>query len=771
MVPVQPHLVLAATEVHDRGVDAHRGVDRRIRRRQVDVDCAGDFLGDLGGRIGIGHVDLNRTAARIRKAKHVPGLVVRIVELESDPGSFAIGDRELHSVGDPVARDDADGEGAADTDVVGAPFPFRTGKDEPHARVALVRGVEILIPPLITIHRLDVQVRVGLVEQVGVAEFVLVRLLGDRVVGPRQHVAVGVDQLDHGIQRVGGVVDVEPDFRAGRGVETVHVGVGRVVVADVTVRLEPKPPVVVAVGVFRGELAQVLGFLRRAVGVLVDAVRLLLLVDDRHVAIVAVPVEQHASPIAGGGHALRAVAVGVELRLIVQVESGPDRVVGQGSEDDRITGHAHDVEAAADPIVDFQRAARGREAGIVAPKLDHEAFAGTALERQPALVVVVGDDDLAAQHVDDVGIVPDRLGGQRLVADLDAVDAVVGHPVIAHERAVVVVVAVKGRKAARAPAPIGHDLRDQRVRVDADDRAVVVDEIVARDDRLRAAHENRRGLHGTAPVAGAPCAAAGVVLEPGVGDPGMRLLDLDRIEAGVPLAFDGRFAAGVGDDRLVDAGLRGGPEIQAGPIARSRRPLRVVGIVAVLGRVERSAGPVPVVFQRGEHDFVAGGPVDRAGASLGDELGADLRLDAAAVQLDDQAGIDPQARVGPRGERAGVVQRAEPLGGNHRPFEDQLDDIAQRHRVDADVEPLRGVRAVDRVIDGLGDFTRRVVLAEEDGGVPSRDHVDAVAQIELEDDLRAAVEDGERLAVEHSAGPGKRSGRRLDAVPVQQPQR
>ena len=69
-------------------------------------------------------------------------------------------------------------------------------------------------------------------------------LLFQLVVGIRDHRLVGIDQLDHGVERKERPVDVDPDFRAGRGLETVDIDVlGRL---DKAVGLEPEPQVLVA---------------------------------------------------------------------------------------------------------------------------------------------------------------------------------------------------------------------------------------------------------------------------------------------------------------------------------------------------------------------------------------------------------------------------------------------------------------------------------------------------------------------------------------------
>ena len=72
------------------------------------------------------------------------------------------------------------------------------------------------------------------------------RGVAQRVGRPGQHVAIGIEQLDHRVESGGGVVDVDPDLAAGVAGEAIHVGVGGVVVADRAMHLKAEAAVVVA---------------------------------------------------------------------------------------------------------------------------------------------------------------------------------------------------------------------------------------------------------------------------------------------------------------------------------------------------------------------------------------------------------------------------------------------------------------------------------------------------------------------------------------------
>ncbi len=194
--------------------------------------------------------------------------------------------------------------------------------------------------------------------------------------------------------------------------------------------LEAEPLVLVApllvVFVVRGhvgrKVAEKLGGSRQVIDRLAAGVGRLDLVDDRHVPRVGVAVDEDAPPVARRGG--RVARVGVALRLAVEVESGRRRVVVERSQYDRIVGRAENVQRPADPVLDIERFAVGGESGIGALEFDDQAGVLAALQPQATEGVEVVDRDFIAEDVDDVGVVPDRLGGQRRAANHHAVDLV-----------------------------------------------------------------------------------------------------------------------------------------------------------------------------------------------------------------------------------------------------------------------------------------------------------------------------------------------------------
>ena len=244
---------------------------------------------------------------------------------------------------------------------------------------------------------------------------------------------------------------------------------------------------------------------------------------------------------------------------------------------------------------------------------------------------MVGYDDLVVEHVNNVGIVPDDLGRQRSAADHHAVDVVFGQLVSDDQRTVVIGVFLGRFDLASASSPVGLHGRVQGVDVNTDNGAFVASEDVVRDHRLGASDEDRRGCRPHASVSIA-AAAARIVVDHAMGDSHVGLMDFDGIEV-IEVSFDGRFAAGMGDEYMVQASLGNRGEVQAAPIPR---PGACTGWIP--GCVERSGCPVTGIQQRSKGDGIADVP-------LGNQLGADFGFNACPIRFDDDAGIDGQSGV------------------------------------------------------------------------------------------------------------------------------
>ena len=464
------------------------------------------------------------------------------------------------------------------------------------------------------------------------------------------------------------------------------------------------------------------------------------LVHHAHVAVVAENVQLDAPPVArrglgasqgGVGIVVEPVVVGVALWLARGVQSRAVRVVGQGGQHHRMSRDTYDLDRAADPVVDFLRRPGGRETRVGTVQLHYQGLLEAALQPESAVGVVIRHHDFVAQHVHDVRIVPDGFGGQGAAADLHAVDLVIAQAVSADQGAMVVGVAFDRLDLAGAAAPVGRDLRFHRIGVDADHRPLVTAEDVLRNHRLRPAHENRGADGGTASVAVA-VAAVGVVFQHTVSNPHVGLVDFDGVEAG-EATLDGGGAAGIGDQRAVDARPGNGPEVQAAPIAR-----RGSAAGRVLRRDKRSAGPVTAVQQGSERHL----PLERA---FGDELGPDLGFDPCPGHLDDYAGIDRQPGVesrlqlqcvriplrtarGPLDDHVlrdhvddvGVVEAGVDLelvhgapGGRVDPHEDAVEGVLYKV-IAVDLRPhslvigRENAQPIDRVNHGVGGGGRRV---------------------------------------------------------------
>ena len=127
---------------------------------------------------------------------------------------------------------------AADANVI---LRLRAGRlaglrqHDPHPRIPRVCRVEIATVGWVLVHvERDADSRGGK------------RCVCLAVYRPGQHVAVGVEQFHHGVERRACLVEVDPDLAAGVAHKAVDVDIGRGVEGDVAVHFESEPAVVVA---------------------------------------------------------------------------------------------------------------------------------------------------------------------------------------------------------------------------------------------------------------------------------------------------------------------------------------------------------------------------------------------------------------------------------------------------------------------------------------------------------------------------------------------
>ncbi len=467
-----------------------------------------------------------------------------------------------------------------------------------------------------------------------------------------QHVAIGVEQLHHRVERRARLVELDPDHAAGVAQEAVDVDVGRGVERDMAMHLEAEAAVVVTalllsrvprVGAGREvgcQHAERLSVGRRGILVETAGLGLLRFLDNGDVAVVREWQELQAPPVACRRRRGRAVGVGVFRRQAERIEACADRVVLQRRQDHGVTGLTDHLHGTADPVIDVKAVAGRREPGISAGELHDEAGVGSAHEPDAGGSVEVLDDDLALQDINDVDVVPDALDGDLFAADLHAAEGAAGGPagggvdrvgdrVVADERAAIVVVPRVAVDVAGAAARIGQGDVGERVGIDAHDRAQVVAKVVPHDHGLGPADEDRGSDVGAAAVAAGTRRAGRVVFDPAVGHPQVALVHFDHVELVEP-AFDGRLATAVAKVGIVDAGLRPGVQDDTAPVARGPR----VGEVGM--GAEGAAGAVAVVAQAREDDRLASG-------ALGNQLrGAPLQFDPRSLQLHDHAWIDGQ---------------------------------------------------------------------------------------------------------------------------------
>ena len=304
---------------------------------------------------------------------------------------------------------------AADADEVLVLGARRAGQDHPHAGVLGVHGVEVAPLPRVLAQILADAPRAREESRVG---------LGIGRPGPNR--AAGIQQFDHHVEPRARLVEVDPHLGAAVAGEAVHVHVAWSDPRDRPVHLESEPPGVVAALAVGGEHAEHLGGSRRGVGLDPARRRGLRLLHDRHVRVVGEWEELQAPPVARGGRGGGAVGVGVFLELAERVEARPHRIVLERGEDHGIAGLADHLHRAADPVGNVGAVAGGGEAGIGSGELHDEAGGRLTHEPEARRRLEVADDDLAQGHVDDVGVVPDGLGGDLLPANLHPLDRAAG---------------------------------------------------------------------------------------------------------------------------------------------------------------------------------------------------------------------------------------------------------------------------------------------------------------------------------------------------------
>ena len=121
-----------------------------------------------------------------------------------------------------------------------------------------------------------------------------------------------------------------------------------------------------------------------------------------------------SAPIAGGAAWAQSkdpLKIGVTMPLTgSQAGYGNDFVIGMRQA-------LKDLNDAADAVFNFQRTARGRDAGGCARGLHDKALCGRAFQPQAAESVEVGHVDVVEEDVDDVRVIPDRFGCESRPAD------------------------------------------------------------------------------------------------------------------------------------------------------------------------------------------------------------------------------------------------------------------------------------------------------------------------------------------------------------------
>ena len=215
---------------------------------------------------------------------------------------------------------------------------------------------------------------------------------------------------------------------------------------------------------------------------------------------------------------------------------------------------SQDLQGTADAIVDIQRHAVGGQSGRRAQHLHDQAFPRAAQQPQSAERVVIEDLDLVEEDMDDIGVVPGRLGRQVRAPHDHAVGGIVAQAVEPDERAEVGVELREPLRQSRRAPWVRTIKRLHRVGVDADGRPQVVLEDVIHDHRLGAADEDHRAVIAAATAAVARALAARIILEGAVGQTHVGLVNFHGRKQ-VEAPFDRRRTAGKSEQRVIDAPL------------------------------------------------------------------------------------------------------------------------------------------------------------------------------------------------------------------------
>jgi len=239
---------------------------------------------------------------------------------------------------------------------------------------------------------------------------------GGRNFVARDRVAVGVHQLQHGAERGRRAVDLHPGLGAGLPREAVDIGIAGL--RDRPVHSEAETLRVVAAGLVGSQGAQELGGGDGIVRVLAVDESLFELVDFLQIGIVAVRARWLRYSNRPGAAGVVPFRLSV---LFCGLPAGSKPAPTDSSCSEVITtgcpGWPRIWTVPPDAVADILRCADGGHAGKGAEQLDDQALRAAALELQSAVRQLVFGDDRIFDHVDDVGVVPDRFGCQQAAAD------------------------------------------------------------------------------------------------------------------------------------------------------------------------------------------------------------------------------------------------------------------------------------------------------------------------------------------------------------------
>ena len=199
-------------------------------------------------------------------------------------------------------------------------------------------------------------------------------------------------------------------------------------------------------------------------------------------------IKQQTSPVSWGSGG--SAVVGIKLRKPVRSQAGTYRIIIQRCQNNGKQRLTDQLNGSANPIVNIQWSSCCRKSCSRTIQFHNQTFGGAAFQTQPAKRVQIVNDNFVTQHVNNVGVVPDRLRRQKIATNFHSVNGIIFQSIQTHQRTLVVRVAREFLNRARAAARILHKRAGHRVSIDVNHTAEIIPEDIIQNKRLSLAHKN-----------------------------------------------------------------------------------------------------------------------------------------------------------------------------------------------------------------------------------------------------------------------------------------